>query len=276
MPFINFNGELIKENTLLFAAQNRLRFGDGFFETMRVFKQKIAFADKHQKRIAYNLDVLQMQLSNFELQREVTKICEANNTVNGRLRIQFFRKGGVRYLPTTNACGFFIETENDGVELYEKHSLKQVGISKNYFKSSHFLGNIKSSSALLNTMASLDAQKNNWHEAVLLNEKQIVCETLSSNIFMVAHNNIIFTPPLSSGCVNGVMRSATIDLLKKQHYEVAETEFNKEILLESKEIFLTNASKGVQQVLQIENSVLSSNSIASHLVELLNKAINQQ
>lgn len=276
MPFINFNGELIKENTLLFAAQNRLRFGDGFFETMRVFKQKIAFADKHQKRIEHNLSVLQMQLHNFEFQQEVTKICEANNTVNGRLRIQFFRNEGVRYLPANNACGFVIETENDGIELYEKHCLEKVGISKNYFKSSHFLGNIKSSSALLNTMASIDAQKNNWQEAVLLNEKQIVCETLSSNIFMVNHNNIILTPPLSSGCVDGVMRNAAIDLLKNQQYTVEETECSKEILLESKEIFLTNASKGVQQVLQIENIVLRSNAIASHLVELLNKAINQQ
>lgn len=276
MPFINFNGELIKENSLLFAAQNRLRFGDGFFETMRVFKQKIAFADKHQKRIEHNLAVLQMQLHNFEFHKEVAKICEANNTMNGRLRIQFFRNEGVRYLPANNACGFVIETENDGVELYEKHCLEKVGISKNYFKSSHFLGNIKSSSALLNTMAALEAKNNNWNEAVLLNEKQMVCETLSSNIFIVNHNNIILTPPLSSGCVNGVMRSAAIQFLRNQHYTVEETECSKEILLESKEIFLTNASKGVQQVLQIENSILSSNSIASHLVELLNRAINQQ
>lgn len=272
MQFINFNGELLKNDSLILSAQTRLRFGDGFFETMRVFKKKIAFQEEHEKRIEHSLKLLELELANFNLNNEVAKTLKSNKIENARVRIQFFRCSAGRYLPINNKCSFIVETENEQEFKYEIQPLKTIGISTRYFKSSHFLGNIKSSSSLLNVMAALEAQQNNWSEAILLNENQMVCEAISSNIFLV-HENTIITPSLSTGCVNGVMRKVVIHLLQQQNYVVEERCFSKEMLMTSKEIFLTNASKGVQQVLQIEDKMLQSNLIASKLVNLLNEAL---
>ena len=49
--FINFNGQILPSDSKLLTIQNRaFRYGDGLFESMRMLKGQLKFADMHADR----------------------------------------------------------------------------------------------------------------------------------------------------------------------------------------------------------------------------------
>jgi branched-chain amino acid aminotransferase len=90
--------------------------------------------------------------------------------------------------------------------------------------------------------------QNNLDEVFLLNQNGFLCEASSANVF-VYYQNHLYTPALSEGCVEGVMRQVIIDLAKKINIPVIEAQINPDILYEADEVFITNASRGIQSVM---------------------------
>ncbi|MBC7400896.1 MAG: aminotransferase class IV, partial [Mucilaginibacter sp.] len=111
-----------------------------------------------------------------------------------------------------------------------------------------YLSNIKTCNSLTYVMAGLYKAQNNLDEVFLLNQNGFLCEASSSNVF-VWYQNHLYTPALSEGCVEGVMRQVIINIAKKSNIPVTEAQINPEILYEADEVFLTNASKGIQCVM---------------------------
>jgi branched-chain amino acid aminotransferase len=274
MRYINFNGKLVDENVAVFDAASRLRFGDGFFESMRMFHGKVAFIDEHFERIMQSVVLLKMQLpdvwSKAFLENEISKLADINKCRFGRVRIQFYRVGAGRYLPNEHRCGFLMEIENDSMESYALHILKTIDVSIQYTKSIHNIGNVKSGSALLHVLASIEAKTRTLDEMILLNTSGNICEALASNFFMVS-DGIVFTPPLESGCVDGVMRKKTIEILLSTGVAIYERNCSVSDLKNANEVFLTNASKGLQTVERFGNNVLASNEVAELLTKKLNR-----
>jgi branched-chain amino acid aminotransferase len=106
-------------------------------------------------------------------------------------------------------------------------------------------------------MAGIWAKENALDDAVLLNEHGCVCEATSSNIFIVKDDNI-FTPPLSEGCVAGIMRSHVLSLLKQQQFMVHESLVTIEQLQQADAVFLTNAISGLTNIFRFEDTVYRS------------------
>ena len=97
-------------------------------------------------------------------------------------------------------------------------------------------------------MAGIFKTQNKLDEVFLLNQNGFLCEAGSSNIF-VWYQNHLYTPALSEGCVEGVMRQVMINIAKKNNIAITEAQINPEILYEADEVFLTNASRGIQWVM---------------------------
>ncbi|MCS6819216.1 MAG: aminotransferase class IV, partial [Chitinophagales bacterium] len=169
---------------------------------------------------------------------------------------------------------FWIETEDDYLTSYELKKVSCVGISKKYYKSKHFLNNIKSSSALLHVMAALEAKQMGWEDLILLNEEGLVCETIHSNIFFVNEKDEVVTPPLNSGCLAGVMRAATIDILKSEGCCIEERNIHPNEIPNFKEAFSTNAGSGISQIAQIADTFFKSNLFSIKICHALNKKID--
>jgi len=278
MSFTNFNESIIDVGAAVFSVANRLRFGDGFFESMRMFHGKVAFMDQHFERIIQSARLLHIHLpethSKAFFEHEILKLAEANQCRFARIRIQFYRVGEGRYLPTDNNCGFVIEMENDGVELYALHKLKTVDVSVQHSKPALAMGNVKSSSALLYVLASIEAKERGLDEMILLNTHGDICEALTSNFFMVK-NGVVNTPPLQSGCVDGVMRKKAIEILLSNQVQVHQRNCNISDLENASELFLTNASKGIQQVETFGNKAFAAGDVAALLTDKLNRLVVQ-
>ncbi len=73
------------------------------------------------------------------------------------------------------------------------------------------LAGVKTTAWLNNVWHLAEAQKVGWTEVILLNERGEVAECTSANIFCVK-DGAIFTPPLLSGCLEGVTRSVLLEI----------------------------------------------------------------
>ena len=123
----------------------------------------------------------------------------------------------------------------------------KTDLFKDYFKPKSLLSNIKSTAAQLYTVAAIYRHENGFDECFLLNEAKEITEAISSNVFLIEGNKLI-TPPLSSGCLKGVVRKNILALAPKIGFEVVEEAFSPFRLQKVDEVFLTNTIKGIQWV----------------------------
>ena len=254
MNKIIFNGKILKEENLMFNQFKRaVNFGDGFFETIRVINGKEMFFEDHFTRIKSGLNFLKIDYPNsfnFNfLKQEIHSLLEINNIdAGGRIKIYFFRSGLGTYKPLSNEISYVIETIRLNSNFYELNRKGYlVSIFNEYKKQINNLSSFKTSNSLLYILASLFAEQNNFNDSLILNENNFIIESSNSNIFLL-HNQKIITPPLTSGCIKGIMRNVIFNLLKELNIEILERNITERDLEISDEIFLTNVVNGISWV----------------------------
>ena len=252
--YINFNGEILPADSKLLSVANRsFKYGDGLFESMRMLKGQLKFADMHAERLTRGMKALKIdgysQMDAYFLKEKAEQLSIRNKSKHGRLRLTVYRDSEGFYAPTQNKSGYCLEftpAEEPRYFLNEKGLI--VDIFTDLPKPSNYLSNIKTCNSLIYVMAGLYKAQNNLDEVFLLNQNGFLCEASSANVF-VWYQNHLYTPALSEGCVEGVMRQVIINIAKKNNIPVTEAQINPEILYEADEVFLTNASKGIQCVM---------------------------
>lgn len=252
--FINFNNEILPADTKLLTIANRgFKYGDGLFESMRMMKGQLKFADLHADRLQRGMKALKIdsysQMDTWFLKEKAEDLAVRHKTKHGRLRLTVYRDADGLYTPSQNNMGYCLEIQ-PGDE--PRYFLNEKGVIAELFtdlaKPVNYLSNIKSCNSLTYVMANLYRQQNKLDDVFLLNQNGYLCEGGSSNIF-VLYQDHIYTPALSEGCVEGVMRQVVIDLAQKNGLQITEAQINPDILYEADEVFLTNASKGIQWVM---------------------------
>src|SRR3978361_461344 len=97
MPlFINFNGELLPADSKLLAVSNRaFRYGDGLFESMRMIKGQLKFAELHADRLQRGMKALKIdgysQMDTWFLKEKAEELSLRNKVRNGRFRLTVYR-----------------------------------------------------------------------------------------------------------------------------------------------------------------------------------------
>lgn len=255
MPvFINFNGEILPENDKLLSIGNRaFRYGDGLFESMRLMKGKLKFPELHAERLQKGMKALKIdgysQTDSWFLKDKVEELARRNKLKHGRVRLTVYRDAEGLYTPSQNKMGYCIEISPlDEPRYYLNEKGLIMDVYSELKKPFNYLSNIKTCNSLIYVMAGLFKQQNRLDDIFLLNDNSNLCEAGSSNIF-VWYQNHLYTPALSEGCVEGVMRRVVIQLARENNIPVTEAQINAEVLNEADEVFLTNATKGIQWVM---------------------------
>ncbi len=136
------------------------------------------------------------------------------------------------------------------------------------------LSSIKTTNKLINVTGSIFAHENGLNNCILVNDTKNVVEGLQGNLFMVVGKKLI-TPPVSEGCVNGVMRKQILALAKKvEGIEVLEEIISPFDLQKADELFLTNIIMGIQPITKYRKKEFTSN-LAHLLVQKLNESISE-
>src|SRR5690606_30964422 len=106
---------------------------------------------------------------------------------------------------------------------------------------------LKTLNALPYVMAGIYKNEQQLDEVLLLNSQGQICEGSSSNVFLIADNTLL-TPPLSHGCVEGVMRKNILQIAGKMQLRVVENAVGPKEMQVAEEVFFTNAIQGIRWV----------------------------
>lgn len=269
------NGHLISiyEPTVSFANR-AFRYGDSLFESIRICNNKIMFLRDHINRLKLGMTVLRMnvpaELTTENVADFIIQLLKQNAHVpNARVRLTIFRKEGGHYTPETNDISFLIESEkmDSGYDLNQKGHW--IDIYADVKKPLNKLSNIKTGNALLFVLAALSKQSMKLDDCIIVNENGSLCECISSNIFVVK-NGSIFTPPLSEGCVAGIMRKQVMHLASEYKILIFESPVTTYTLVNGDEVFLTNSIQGIRWVGQFKDKFYT-NKMAKFFTEKLNE-----
>jgi branched-chain amino acid aminotransferase len=275
---INFNGTIVSQDTNILTQNRAFLYGDGVFETVKIVNSKILFLEDHYFRLMASMRVVRMEIPmNFTMEyieEQILSLAVTNDlSSSSRARITVFRNDGGYYLPKVNTVSFLIHTVGIEEVLYSFNQEKyEVDLFKDFYVTKQLLSSIKSTNKMLNITASIFASENGYDNCLLLNDNKNVVEAIQGNLFMLTGNKLI-TPPVSEGCLNGVMRKQILELAKKMvDLEVIEEVISPFDLQKADELFVTNVIKGIQPITKYRKKEFDV-VIAKALLERLNEVV---
>jgi branched-chain amino acid aminotransferase len=272
---INFNGVLVSQDQQLSVNNRAFLYGDSVFETLKVVNNSILFLEDHYFRLMAAMRIVRMEIPmNFTLEyfeEQILSLAKINKCESSaRVRFSVFRNEGGFYLPMVNTISYIIQS----VALPNQYfSLDQnpyeVELYKDFYVSKQLLSSLKTNNKMVHITGSIFAKENGYDNCLILNETKNVVEALQGNIFMVLEGRLI-TPPISEGCLNGIMRKQILAIAKKNNeYEVVEGVISPFDLQKAEELFITNVVKGIQPISKYRKKEYQ-NTVATSLIQPLN------
>lgn len=274
---INYNGNSIAEQDNELFDNRGFLFGDAVFETVKTVDGKILFLEDHYFRLMSSMRILRMEIPmNFTmefLEQQLLSVIEGQENPSFRIRITVCRKSGGFYLPETNAVDYIITAAPLPKTLYEMQpSAYEVDLFKDFYVPRQLLSTIKSTNKSVNIAGSIFAHENGYQNCLLINDAKNVIEALQGNLFMLTGDKLV-TPPVSEGCLNGVMRKQVLEIAKKtEGLEVSETPISPFDLQKADELFITNVIQGIQSITKYRKKEYG-NGMAKVLLMKLNAQI---
>jgi branched-chain amino acid aminotransferase len=102
-------------------------------------------------------------------------------------------------------------------------------------------------------LASDDARRSGFDEAIFLNESGHVAEGATCNIFMVRNSQLI-TPPVTENVLEGITRDCVMELARHQlGVTVVERPIDRSELYICDELFLTGTAVGIAPVVRVDH-----------------------
>lgn len=275
---INYNGTIVSEDASVLSKNRAFLYGDAVFETVKISNKKILFLEDHYFRLMSAMRVVRMEIPmNFTmefLEEQILSLVENNQVIDSaRARITVYRNEGGYYLPQNNTVSYLIHAvalENKAYLIENKRY--EVDLYKDFYITKQLLSSLKTTNKIINITGSIYANENGLDNCLLLNDSKNVVEALQGNIFMLQGNKLI-TPPISEGCLNGVMRRQILGLAKKiENIEVVEGVISPFDIQKADELFITNVIKGIQPITHYRKKEFSTN-MAVRLAAKLNEMI---
>jgi branched-chain amino acid aminotransferase len=274
---VNINGNIIKNKDASISVLNRgFNYGDAVFETLKVSHGKILFWEDHYFRLMASMRILRMEIPmDFTLeflQTEILNLLESEqlSTETVRVKLMVFRNSKGFYLPDNNNVDFVISSNTLNEEFYQLNDKTcVVDLYKDHYMSPDLLSTLKTNNRIINVTGSIYAKDNDLDNCLLLNTNKQVVEALNANLFLVKGQNIK-TPPLSDGCIKGVMRKQILDIVNLMPgFTMEEASISPFELQKADELFLTNVIAGIQPITKYRKKEFESK-VAKNLLGKLN------
>ena len=111
-------------------------------------------------------------------------------------------------------------------------------------------------------LARMEALENGFDEAIMLNSQGKVAEGSAENIFIIK-DDVIQTPPLSAGGLEGITRDSIMQIIEENNGFVIERDLERDDLYTADEIFMTGTAAEVKSVTQIDKVKIGTGKMGS-------------
>ena len=238
------------EKVRLSPGQAGLICGWGIFTTMRISRGEAFAYERHWRRLEKDAAIIRLPVpyTAAKVRVNLHEVIRANKVGEGSARI---------YL-VYNSVGFWQSDEQRpqvdliiySAPLPEYREPIRLAVREHGRHAASPLAGVKSTSWLPNVWAVGEAQREGFDEVVLLNERGEIAECTAANIFAVK-NGKVQTPPLSSGCLEGVTRGILFEIAPEAGVAVAEQALRPDDLYSADEVFITSTNRNLLGVGEI-------------------------
>lgn len=273
---VNFNTQILESSSNLSIHSRGFNYGDALFETIKISYGKILFWEDHYFRLMASMRIMRMEIPmDFTmeyLEDQIHKTLKANQLQQGSARVKLMvqrREGGL-YLPEHNTVDFLITAIPIAEDFYlHKTDFYEIDLFKDFYVAPTLLSTLKTNNKAINVVGSIYAKENKLDNVLLLNTNKHVVEALNGNIFVVK-GQVIKTPPITDGCLKGIMRKQLIDIIKTiSEYELVEDSVSPFELQKADEIFISNVMIGIQPITKYRKKTFT-NEVSKMLLQKLN------
>jgi branched-chain amino acid aminotransferase len=254
-------------------------YGDGIYETMRVYGGVVFLLDEHLKRLRRSASLIGLDIArnDSDIEGAVYETLLANGLGDAYVRLTVSRGYGEIGLDP-DLCKeptFIIIAEK--FKPYPRSyydggiRLKIAAVRRNLKEALN--PQIKSLNFLNNILAKIEAKQADANEAVMLNVSGYLAEGTVSNIFFVK-DEVLCTPSIKCGILDGITRALVIDLAARNGIRIREGEFKPEDLYGSSEVFITNSTMEVMPVNRVDEVNFNMGETARLLLTRYRQEVN--
>ena len=258
------------EKVRLSPGQAGLICGWGLFTTVRIVRGEAFAYERHWRRLEKDASIIRMPMpyTGPKVRVHLQEVIRANKVSEGCARIYlvynqvgFWR--GEEPLPQVDLVIY-------SAPLPEYREPLRLALREQGRHATAPLAGVKTISWLQNVWAVAEAQKEGFDEVVLLNERGEVAECTAANIFAVRGEKI-FTPPLTSGCLEGVTRGILLEIAPEAGLSVAEQTLKPEDLYSADEVFVSSTNRNIIGVGEIAGHKIASASAPGSVTKRLDE-----
>ena len=263
-----------EEKAKISVFDHGLLYGDGVFEGIRAYAGRVFKLEEHLSRLEDSAKAILLKVpwSRAEIRSAVLETCRRNKMKSGYLRLVVTRGKGYLGLSPDRCKKPTIIIIATKLELYPEKYYRNgltVVTGATWRQSPASLDpGIKSLNYLNNILAKIEGQLAGAQEVILLNPQGLVSECSGDNIFFV-RDNILITPKLSSGALNGITRATVLELAREAGWTAREGDVRRYDLFTCDEMFLTGTGAEIVPVVKVDGRTIGSGKPGKRTAELM-------
>ena len=250
-----------KEQAVVSVFDHGLLYGDGIFEGIRAYHNRVFKLEEHIDRLYESAKsiMLDIGMSKEEMTEVVLETMRKNDLREGYIRLLVTRGVGdlgldPRKCPKASIICIGASIQLYPEELYEKGlEINTVATRRNINEGVN--PRIKSLNYMNNILAKIEAVRMGCAEALMLNNEGYVAEATGDNVFLVK-KGVLLTPPTSAGALEGITRNTVMELARERGMEVKEVMMTRHDVYNADECFLTGSAAEVIPVVSVDGRLI--------------------
>ena len=231
-------------------------FGDAIYEVIIAINKKPFELIAHLTRLKKNISSLKYSLSDqFDLEETILEVISRNKFLNQVIYVQISRGTDIvrDHIPSDDLTPtIFVSSHELKTDFSPSSGEKAILLEDFRWRKSQ----IKATSLLANVIYRSEAKHQEVFEAILF-ENGFITECAVSNVFCCIDNKIL-TPPLTENILPGVTRKVILELIQGTSFEYEETKITVDSFLAAEEIWVTNSTKGVIPIIELDGKKIGS------------------
>jgi branched-chain amino acid aminotransferase len=261
--YIWLDGEMVPwDDATVHVLTHALHYGTGVFEGIRAYETPGGTAvfrlTPHMDRLHRSAKAYQMDLEwpVADLVKAAKELLRVNELEAGYVRpLVFLELGAVGLNPTSARVRSTMICWRWGAYLGEEGLSKGIRVKVSSWRrfSMDAFPNAKATGTYINSiLAKMEAVKNGYDEAIMLNADGMISEGSGENIFLI-RDGVVYTPPVGAGCLDGITRDAVMTLLQEDGHRVVEKTFHRSDLYYCDELFFTGTAAEVTPIREVDD-----------------------
>ena len=270
--YIWFDGKfLTHDKAKVPVTTHAIHYGTSIFEGIRAYKNEenlfIFRLNEHVKRFRnsgkyYNIS---LRFSDNEIKKAIINLCRKNKIKKSCYIRPFYFVGqyGINLHVTKKAPTHIAIFSFPFGDLFNKNGITACISIWRKFNDESTPTQAKMGGNYLNSiLATQDAKKRGFDEAILLDKNGYVSEAPGENIFIIKKNTLV-TPPLSASALDGITRKSILTFSKDLNLKTNVKNISIKELKSADEVFLSGTAAEITPIIKLEKTKIGTGKIGN-------------